>query len=523
MQSVVAKLMRLVEPGHRRRLVWIVALMAVTAAFQTAGVASIMPFLAVLADPSMVESNSALRALYKALSFQSVAEFLFFLGVAAFVLFATGTALQAGSHWIVTRFSHGQQYLLSRRLMSDYLSRPYSFFLSRNSGDLAKTVLQETRQAVSGALLPAMRLVGFTLLAVAVTALLIAAHPKLAIGVAVAIGASYACLDRFSRKWLARIGKDRVAANQARFTASAEAFAGAKEIRLLGREQQYLERYREPSQRFARHQANAALLASLPIYAMETIAFGGVLLVSLYLMSSENGIASALPTIGLYGLAGRQLIPAVNKIFQAVAEIRFNLSAVDSVLADLGHRAGSRKLAALGTQEPLEPHDAIHIESLCYRYPEVDALALDSINVVIKANSTIGIIGSSGAGKSTFVDLFLGLLDPTSGHILIDDTCLDADSVPRWQANIGYVPQHIFLADQSVSQNIALGVSEDQIDQRAVERAARMANLHGFVVGELSDGYSTVIGERGVRLSGGQRQRGRYCARAVSRPFRSGF
>ncbi|TQE92914.1 MAG: ATP-binding cassette domain-containing protein, partial [Spiribacter salinus] len=508
MLKTLRKLNALLDPRDRGKVILLVILMIVTAFMQTAGIASVMPFLAVLSDPNMVHDNVALRLAYEWLGFESTGSFLYFLGFAAFVIFMTGTALQALNQWAITRFTHMQQYELSRRLMGDYLGRPFTFFLNRNSGDLAKTILQETNQAITGALMPVLRLVSQGLLALFIIGLLILAHPWLAITVAVALGSIYGLIYFLARTWLNRIGQDRVEANRERFTAAAEAFAGAKEIRLLGRERDYLERYREPSKRFASHQANATLLQSLPQHAIEAIAFGGVLVLVLYLMAGEGGLAQALPLIGLYALAGRQLIPAFQKIFQQFATLRFSSAAVDNVLRDLGARPDSTPLPARNSSpEPLAPTRSIQVTDLAYYYPGQDRPALEGVSLEIPARTTVGFIGSSGAGKSTLVDLLLGLLEPEQGTIRIDGEPLTRQNIRRWQAAVGYVPQHIFLADQSVAANIALGVPEDRIDHEAVEKAGRLANLHGFVTAELPDGYATIIGERGTRLSGGQRQR----------------
>ncbi len=508
MLETLRKLNALLDPRDRGKVGLLAILMIVTAFMQTVGIASVMPFLAVLSDPAMVHDNDMLRIAYEWLGFESTSSFLYFLGLAAFVLFMTGTALQALSQWAITRFSHMQQYELSRRLMGDYLARPFTFFLNRNSGDLAKTILQETTQAISGALLPALRLASQGLLALFIVALLIVAEPVLALIVAVSLGGVYAVIYLLARAWLNRIGQDRVEANRERFTAAAEAFAGAKEIRLLGRERDYLERYRQPSKRFARHQANAALLGDLPQYAIEAIAFGGVLLLVLFLMAGEGGLAQALPLIGLYALAGRQLIPAFQKIFQQVASLRFNTAAVDNILKDLGPRSDSTRMLAHDEHpEPLEPQRSIEVVGAIYHYPGHERPALKGVSLEISPHTTVGLVGSSGAGKSTLVDLLLGLLEPQGGTVLIDGQPLTPENVRNWQAAIGYVPQHIFLADQTVAANIALGVPEEKIDYAAVEKAARLANLHDFVLRDLPDGYSTIIGERGTRLSGGQRQR----------------
>lgn len=508
MFETLKKLQLLLDPRDRRKVFLLALLMIINAFLQTAGIASIMPFLAVLSNPATIDQNRWLSAAYDYLGYDSSASFLYFLGIAAFIVFLTATATQAFTQWVITRFSHLQQYELSRRLMADYLRRPYTFFLDRNSGDLAKTVLQETTQAIGGGLMPALRLVSQVLLAATIISLLLLIQPWLALVVATSLGTIYGLIYLFARTWLQKIGRDRVLANKQRFTAAAEAFAGTKEIRLLGRERDYLERYREPSKRFAQHQADSTLLQSLPQYAIEAVAFGGVLLLVLYLMGTNGSLEDALPIIGVYALSGRQLIPAFQRIFATIAALRYNTAAVDNVLDDLGTKPGSTPLPhhALNAN-PLVPYRGITLTQITFHYPGSGRPALNQISLTIPAKTTVGFVGSSGAGKSTLVDLLLGLLAPDKGEIRIDDQSLSESNTRQWQAAIGYVPQHIFLADQSVAENIALGLPENKIDYPAVERASRLANLHEFVINELPEGYSTIIGERGVRLSGGQRQR----------------
>ena len=508
MIETLKKINRLLDRRDRGKVLILVGLMIVTAFMQTAGIASIMPFLAVLSDPGMVESNRALSLAYERLGFDSTTNFLYALGIVAFIVFILGTALQAATHWAITRFSLMQQYELSRRLMSDYLRRPFTFFLGRNSGDLSKTILEETTHAISGTVMPVMRLASHGLVALAIIVFLFLLQPWLSLTVAVSLGGFYGAIYLLSRKWLKRIGAERVEANRARFTTAAEAFAGVKEIRLLGRERDYLERYRQPSKLYARHQANAALLEAMPKYAIEAIAFGGVLILVLFLMAGDRGLAQVLPLIAVYALAAKKLLPAFQNIFASFSSLRFSAAAVDNVLRDLGDQPDSGRLLPPNRQPPpLVPTTAIMLTDVYYQYPGSERPAINRISLDIPARTTVGFVGSSGAGKSTLVDVLLGLLAPQSGHIRIDDVRLTTENVRNWQSALGYVPQHIFLADQSVAENIALGLREDQIDQASVERAARLANLHEFVTAELPHGYDTIIGERGTRLSGGQRQR----------------
>lgn len=487
----------------------VLAFMMVTALVEVMGIASIMPFLAVVADPTMVEQNEKLSLLYTWLGFESTDSFLFFLGGVAFLAVFCGSMMRAATQWLIIRFTHTRQYALSRRLMGVYLRRPYAFFLKRNSSDLAKSVLEETRQAVSGALMPALSLASYLLQAVVILGFLVMINPGLAVAVAVGLGGVYALIFSVARSWLGRIGKDRVLANQQRFMAASEAFGGVKEIRLLGREQAYLNRYGRAARRFALHQANAGVLGQLPQHVIEAIAIGGALFMVLILMSAEGGLSYALPIIGAYALAGKRLIPAFQRIFHAMSQMRFAMPAVENLLKDLGTED---ERAELQSVEPakgrLEPMEAIEVDNVTFHYPESEGEpALNGLSMRVPAHTTIGLVGASGAGKSTLVDILLGLLEPESGAIRVDGVTLDRENVRAWQASIGYVPQHIFLADDTVAANIALGARPGEVDHEAVERAARLANLHEFVMNDLPEGYATEVGERGVRFSGGQRQR----------------
>lgn len=508
MRALAAKLLGLLDRRDRWKAGLLVGLMLASALVQTLGVAAVMPFLSVVANPEVIQTNERLQTVYQWFEFEDENRFLLLLGVLAFIVFISGTFLQAATQWAITRFSHMRQYWLSRRLMVDYLRRPYSFFLNRNASDLAKTVLTETTQVINGALLPAFRLLSHGVLAAALILLLIAIQPKLALIVAASLGSVYGAIYLISNRWLDRMGMQRLQSNRKRFSAVSEAFAGAKEIRLLGRERAYLERFQTPAKHFARTQANAQILGQTPQYAIEGLAFGGVLALVLVLMAGEGGLQEALPLISVYALAAKKLIPAFQTIFAAFAALRFAMPAVDNLLQDLGDHPGSSPLpGARSLPSALAPEREIRLEEISYRYPEAKELALKNLSLTIPARTTVGLVGSSGAGKSTLVDLMLGLLEPESGRIMIDGQPLGKENFRQWQAAIGYVPQHIFLSDESIAANIALGIPKDEVDNNAVENAAQLANLHEFILNELPAGYDTEIGDNGVRLSGGQRQR----------------
>jgi len=295
-----------------------------------------------------------------------------------------------------------------------------------------------------------------------------------------------------------------VKANQQRFTAVSEAFGASKEVKVGGLEQAYIQRFSGPAQTYAGHQAAARVIGQLPHFALEAIAFGGMLLVVLYLMAQSGSFASALPIIATYAFAGYRLMPALQQIYGAVTQLRFAGPALDALHKDLM------------SLQPANPHpvkaamplnQAITLSQVQYTYPNAPQPALKNLSLTIPAKSTAGLVGATGSGKTTTVDLILGLLEAKQGTLEVDGQVITEQNRRSWQRAIGYVPQQIYLADDTVAANIAFGMQAKDIDQAAVERAAKIANLHEFVVNELPQQYQTTVGERGVRLSGGQRQR----------------
>ena len=283
-------------------------------------------------------------------------------------------------------------------------------------------------------------------------------------------------------------------------------FGGIKEIKLLGNESAYLKRFSTAFSRVARAQANSRLAGSLPVYVLELIVVGGGLMVALFYLGGAGELTRMLPLIALYLLCARRMLPALQNIFKAVTQIRYSQPAVNRVLADFKQNDGDDEAQAKEKQ-PLPFEHALVLDNVGFTYPKAARAALNGIDIEIPMGTRVGFVGATGSGKTTTVDLILGLLMPTSGRLAVDGVSVGTDNVRAWQANLGYVPQHIYLADDTVAANIALGLTAKSIDQDAVERAARLANIHDFIMEELPKGYRTMVGDRGVRLSGGQRQR----------------
>ena len=472
------------------------------------GVASILPFMAVLANPDVVQTNALLNTAFTAsqkIGISTAEQFLFNLGVLVFVLLVTSLVFKAFTTYAQTRFAMMREYSISKRLLEGYLHQPYSWFLSRHSADLGKTILSEVNTIIHFGIIPLMTLMAQSIVALALLILLIIIDPLLALSVGVALGLAYAGVFAVVSGWLKRLGQARLAANKERFTVVSEAFGAAKEVKVGGLEQAYIQRFAKPAEIFAKDSATAQVIAKLPRFALEAIAFGGMLLVILYLMAKSGSFAAALPVIALYAFAGYRLMPALQAIYGAFTQLRFAGPALDALHQDLNSLQAAD--AGHGHLSPLLFTQAIRLEQVSYRYPNAPQPALKGIDLIIPARCTVGFVGGTGSGKTTTVDVILGLLEPQEGALKIDGQPITTANRRQWQSAIGYVPQHIYLADDSVAANIAFGVPAKDIDQQAVERAARIANLHEFVVSDLPRGYATTVGERGVRLSGGQRQR----------------
>lgn len=500
----VRKLLDLLTPHERKRAGLLLGMILTMAMLDMIGVASIMPFMSLLANPDLVETNAFLNAAYTQFGFTDPQQLLFALGMLVFVLLVMSLAFKALATYAQLRFTLMREYSLGKRLVEGYLHQPYSWFLSRHSADLGKTILSDVSSVIGGGLSQMMTLIAQGAVATALLTLLTLVYPKLAIIVGVMLAVAYGLILKATRSTLTRIGQERVNANQRRFTSLSEAFGASKEVKVGGLEQTYINRFSGPAKTYARLQAAASVISQLPRFALEAIAFGGMLLVVLYLMAQSGSFASALPIAALYAFAGYRLMPSLQQIYGAVTQLRFVGPALDALHADL---MSLQPVHANPNQHPIVLKRAIKLNRVQYRYPNAPKPVLKSLSLTIPAHSTVGLVGATGSGKTTTVDLILGLLEAQVGTLEVDDQVITERNRRSWQRTIGYVPQQIYLADDTVAANIAFGLDAKDIDQAAVERAAKIANLHEFVTNELPQQYKTTVGERGVRLSGGQRQR----------------
>lgn len=504
MKSDFRKAWAILTRQERRRTWLMMALVILMALAETIGVVSVMPFLSVLARPDIVQENAALTWFYERFAFDSNQQFITALGLVSIILVVGSSAFKTITLHLLNRFTFLLRHSISARLLSGYLNQPYEFFLKYNPSELSRNVLSEVDQLQGGLITPLSQLIAQGAVVLAMLLLLFLYNPWIAISAAAVIGVLYGVIYTLARNRLGNTGKARQQANGQRFKACNEALGGIKEVKVSQAADAYQQQFSQASRNFSRHQANAQTLSQSPLYMVEAVGYTGLIILALILMKHSNDIGQVLPVLGLYGFAAYRLLPSAQIMYRGFAQLKFSSAALDTIHRHLSLSASK----ATPVTKALEPQKEIRLRGIQFAYPSAPGRpVLSDFNLVIPAKSNVGIVGKSGAGKTTVMDLLLGLLQPQAGTLSVDGTTIGAHNMRSWHAAIGYVPQHIYLADTSIAENIAFGVPSDQIDRQAVERAARTAQIHEFISTELPNGYQTRMGDRGVRLSGGQRQR----------------
>ncbi len=507
MFETIRKILKLLLIGEQRKFYWLVAAIVVMTLFEIVGLASIFPFLSVISNPGMIQTSHKLKWIYDTMGFTSQDTFLLVLAAATFVIMVANNLFRAAVSVAVIRFTWLKRYLISKQLLSQYLYEPYAFFLNRNSSQLLSYLVSEVGRLVSGVLIPVMQIFARSLLALLILVLLIIVDPIVAIVVTLVMGGGYAIVYLFVRKILSESGQNFLAYSNKMYKVLNEAFGGIKDIKLLGKERAFIDEYSVPVRKMVNCYSSQFLVAQIPRYAFEVMAFGGILAMTIYLVVIKKDHQHVIPLVGLYALAAYRLMPTLQQIFADLTNIRFSRAALETIYDEFFHCTYSNNEEPIGPISVLPFTRAVEFRDITFQYPKAQKPVIEDLNMSIKANTTVGFVGETGAGKTTLVDVFLGLLSSQQGEIIVDGTKLNRDNLRAWQANVGYVPQHIYLCDDSITRNIAFGVPDHKIDRAAVQCAAQIADIHSFIINELPNGYETEVGERGIRLSGGQRQR----------------
>ena len=502
------KIIDLLTLQERRQFFFILIIFLIMGLIDAFGVASIVPFIAVLSKPELVETNTTLVAAYKFFQnfgVNTINQFLFTLALLSFLILVFSMIFKSVTLYLQLRFVVMRECSLSQRLLEGYVRQPYAWFLNRNSSELGKNILSEVSRFTNYSLLPMINLISHSILAIALVVLIIFIDPIIAFITFVVLALVYFIIYKSAVVIVKQLGNKSIQSNKLRFGTLQELFGAIKELKVRGLEQTYIERYSLSAQTYAKTLALSQIISQLPRFFVEAIAFGGIIIVVLFLLKTSNEIALVLPIISLYVFAGYKLMPALQVIYHSYTSLRFARSGLKELHKEIMslklEKSENNKLGLVSLNQNIE------LKNIYYTYPGTIRPTLNNINMTIRSKSIVGIVGSTGSGKTTLVDIILGLLESQQGTLMIDGKHIASNNRRSWQKSIGYVPQNIYLSDDTVSANIAIGVEPANIDYAEVCRSAKIANIHDFIINELSDGYNTIVGERGVRLSGGQRQR----------------
>jgi len=499
---IANKIWSMLTHREQRNSIVLLGLMLIGMILETLGVSLVIPALALLTQGDIALRYPALQPVLDALGNPSqqtlvIGGMLVLVGV--YLVKAMFLALLA---WWQMRFAFGVQAQLSQRLFAVYLRQPYTFHLQRNSAQLIRNVINEVSMITGNAILPVMMLLTEGLVLIGLCGLLLAVEPQGALIVVSVLGAAAWFFHRLTLGSIENWGKARQYHEGLRLQHLQQGLGGAKDVKMFGREADFLQQYRIHNDQSAHVAQMQSTLQQLPRLWLELLAVSGLAILVISMLAQNRPLEAVLPTLGLFAAAAFRLMPSVSRILSAVQALRYGMPMIDVLHAELNLKIPE----PAGKQEPYEPfHSSIVLSHVSFTYPSAASETLRDISLLIKRGESVGFIGASGAGKSTLVDIILGLLTPDKGVMLVDAKDIQ-QNLRNWQNQIGYVPQSIYLTDDTLRRNVAFGLPDDQIDDAAVKRAIQSAQLDDFV-SSLPDDLMTMVGERGIRLSGGQRQR----------------
>ena len=507
MISSIRDLLKLLDKDQLKKIFILQILVIIMAFFELAGVLAIMPFMSLATDITVLEGNGIFAKIFVLLGFENPYSFLIFAAFASLFLISISAIISVFTMWRLILFGMELGASLSTRLYKYYMHQPWLFHVNTNSNQLINKTHDECQRITTGIIQPLFYMVAKSGIAILITVAIFLYNPLVAICALMIFSSAYFILFLTVRNKLNSNGVKISKFQGSRYKLMGEGYGGIKDTLLMGRQDSFSNQFFYSTFKWANLNASNNALGLIPRYIMELIAFGGVIILILFLLNSNNGnFASIVPSLALYALAGFKLMPSFQQIYASMSSIKSNIPAFENLKNDL---ISSSEFLNKDNKEyfkTFNPKKFIEFKDVNFRYPNMTKDVLKRINIKIPVNKTIGFVGSSGSGKSTLIDLFLGLMSPSSGDLIIDSKKLIQSNLHEWQKCLGFVPQNIFLADSTIRENIAFGIAKDEISNDQINRSIKMSHLESFV-NSLPKGMETNVGERGVQLSGGQRQR----------------
>ncbi|MGE0652603.1 MAG: ABC transporter ATP-binding protein [Alphaproteobacteria bacterium] len=493
---------RLLSSGFRLRSVAIFFLTLVGTGLETLGIGLVVPAIALMTYQNITDKYPELAPVLEGLGNPSQPRLIIY-GVIVLLLIYVGKALYLGFlSWKQARYIYDLKADISQRLFERYLRENYEFHLQHNSGQLIRNLTTEATELANRFLYPAVTILTELTVLIGIAALLFYLQPVGAAALFLTTGTAIYGFQYVTRRRLLEWGRRRQQHEGFRIQRAQEGLGGVKDIKLLGREEEFIGQFRQHNTNVALVDHKRLALSHLPRLWLETIGVAGLTVLVIVVLLRDNSTANLVPTIGLFAAATFRVLPSANRLLNALQSVRYASAVIDLIDRELNAGFGKQPT---DKGEPIRFEREIEFRDVSYLYPNAAGPSLKDITLHIGKGESIGFVGTSGAGKSTLVDVLLGLLRPTSGHILVDGKDVQ-DGLRSWQDLFGYVPQAIFLTDDTLRRNVAFGLRDEDIDDEAVRRALDAAQLTDLVA-TLPAGMNTLVGERGIRLSGGQRQR----------------
>lgn len=505
MFKTIKELFQLLTPLQRRRLYVLQLLVVLMAFMELVGIASIGPFMALIANMELLETNAFLSQIYRATGLSNPNDFLFFTGFCVLVMLGLASATSIFTTWRLSIYSMEVGTEIADRLYQHYLNQEWLFHASGSSAQLIKQISTEAYRVTFSLIVPALQMNSRIILALFISIAIISYSPIIAIVGLFIFFSGYLISYALVKRHLTNNGIIVSTANTNRFRLMHEGFGGIKDLLLIGNKKYFVNKFKTNGKKLAYAQGSTLAFSQVPRYFMELVAFSAMIILILALLKLNGGLVSqALPILSVYALAGFKLLPALQQIYGSIATIKGGVPAFESIKPDLIASKATKPNPKQHTQQ-LTVGD-IQLNNISFTYPQKKQPALDSISLCIAKNSIVGFVGESGSGKSTIIDIILALIQPQTGELKIGDTAINQSNKNAWQKYIGFVPQSIFLSEGSILENIAFGIEKEEINLEKVRQAASLARLDELI-DSLENGLNTKVGERGIQLSGGQRQR----------------
>lgn len=507
MTTTLRKIFYILPKGDSIKLAVILFLMLVAAVLEVAGIGMIPAFVAIVADPDRVMQVDWLQPLFGMMAITTSKDLLIWGSVALVGIFIIKSAYIIVFNYFEARYIYNRRYTISHRLMRSYMHAPYIFHLQRNTAELLRNISQEINVFTSSVITNLLKMSREAVMTLAILVFLFVMEPLITVLVITLSGLGAGTFILLNKRKMKEYGQEEQERRAEMIKALNQGLGGIKDARVLNREEEFIDKFRIEALKSTHLMAYIRFIQQVPRPVVETTAVVGMLLVSVLLVWQDRPMGTIIPILTLFAMATVRLMPSIQQLVSMYTNLRYNMVSLNPIYDDLREleQYNSKFTKDRKNKNSLYFDKEIEIRNLSYSYPESVEQVLHRVSLTIPKGKAVAFVGSSGAGKTTLVDLVLGLLEPNGGEILLDGVNIQ-ENLSAWQKNIGYIPQSIYLADESLRSNIAFGLPEAEIDDAKVMQAVELAQLEPMV-SSLPNGLDTVVGEHGTRLSGGQRQR----------------